>query len=102
MGPSRVTAARGTTIYFVHHGETEWNRDGRYQGRRDSPLTPHGVGQVQRVAALLAQELPAPRDVALVSSPLGRAMATAAILAEVLRWPILRDARLAELSFGPW
>jgi broad specificity phosphatase PhoE len=89
-------------IYFVHHGETEWNRAGRFQGRHDSPLTPEGRRQARRVAALLAGELPAPRDVALVTSPLGRAVTTAGILADVLDLPIFRDERLAELSLGEW
>ena len=89
-------------IYFAHHGETEWNRAGRFQGRHDSPLTPEGRRQAMRVAALLARELPPPRNVALVTSPLGRAMTTAGIIADALDLPIDSDDRLAELSLGAW
>jgi broad specificity phosphatase PhoE len=89
-------------IYFVHHGETEWNRAGRFQGRHDSPLTPEGRHQVMRIAALLARELPPPRDAVLVTSPLGRAMTTAGIIADALDLAIHSDDRLAELSLGAW
>jgi broad specificity phosphatase PhoE len=99
MAPGGMTES---AIYFVHHGETEWNRAGKFQGSHDSPLTEEGRRQAMRVAALLARELPAPREVALVASPLGRAMATAGIIADALDLPILGDERLAELSLGAW
>jgi broad specificity phosphatase PhoE len=89
-------------IYFVHHGETEWNRAGRFQGRHDSPLTPEGRRQAARVAALLEQELPPPRDVALVTSPLGRAVTTAGIISDKLGLPVVGDDRLVELSLGDY
>jgi broad specificity phosphatase PhoE len=99
MAPGGMTHS---AIYFVHHGETEWNRAGRFQGRHDSPLTPEGRRQAMRVASLLARELPPPRQVALVTSPLGRAMTTAGIIADALDLPIVSDNRLSELSLGDW
>jgi broad specificity phosphatase PhoE len=89
------------TVYLVRHGQTEFNAAGRYQGRLDSPLTALGRTQAARVGALLAT-LVAP-GARLVSSPLGRAMATAAIIAERagLR-EALTDDRLAEISLGSW
>jgi probable phosphoglycerate mutase len=91
-----------TTIFFVHHGETEWNRQGRIQGRHDSPLTPEGRAQVARVAGVLARELQQASAARLVSSPLGRATETAGIIAAALGLPIATDARLAEVSLGRW
>ncbi len=90
------------TIFFVHHGETEWNRVHRYQGRQDSALTPEGRQQAERVAARLAGETRAMRDVMLVSSPLGRALATARIVATALGLAVVTDERLAEVSLGSW
>ncbi|HKW52616.1 MAG TPA: histidine phosphatase family protein [Stellaceae bacterium] len=90
------------TIYYVHHGETEWNRAHRYQGRMDSPLTAEGRRQTERIAALLARETAGVRELALVSSPLGRALATARILAAALDLSIITDQRLAEVSLGVW
>ncbi len=105
MAGGSVTAAshNGTpTIFYVHHGETEWNRARRYQGRHDSALTPEGWQQAARVAALLAPEVGTMRDVTLVSSPLGRAVTTAGIIAAALGLAVIRDDRLAELSLGSW
>jgi broad specificity phosphatase PhoE len=89
-------------IFFVHHGETEWNRAGRYQGRLDSPLTAEGRAQAARVAALLAREVRQIRGVRLVTSPLGRAVATARIIGAALGLAFATDARLVELSLGAW
>lgn len=91
-----------STIWLVRHGETEWNRARRYQGRKDSALTPEGRLQALRIAALLAHELPRPRDLVLVSSPLGRAVATARIIGAALDLRVTTDARLAELTLGEW
>ncbi len=89
------------TVYLVRHGQTEFNAAGRYQGRLDSPLTALGRSQAARVGSLLAT-LTGP-GARLVSSPLGRAMATAAIIAERAGLPAaFTDGRLAEISLGSW
>ena len=44
-------------IYLVRHGETEWNRAGRMQGQRDSPLTTRGEDQARRVGLALARPI---------------------------------------------
>jgi probable phosphoglycerate mutase len=97
-----IVAAMTATIYFVHHGQTEWNRARRYQGRHDSPLTPEGRAQAQLVADVLARELPPPRAMPVVSSPLGRAVATAEIVGAALGLSYATDRRLAEVSLGAW
>ena len=41
------------TIYLLRHGETVWNREGRLQGQRDSPLTARGIAQAGALGDLL-------------------------------------------------
>lgn len=85
-------------ILLVRHGETPWNREGRYQGRTDVPLSDHGLVQVRTLGERLAS---LPIDVA-IASPLTRALTTAK---EVLRERSVKletDARLLEISHGGW
>lgn len=90
-------------IYLVRHGQTVFNREGRLQGHVDSELTELGRAQAQRVGALLRGLVGAPRDWRVVSSPLGRARNTAAIIAEALGvTEVETDPGLIEVSFGVW
>lgn len=92
-------------IYLLRHGETVANREGRLQGRGDSPLTLRGVAQMRAVAALLADEIVEPDRFAVVSSPLGRARRSAAIVCQALDLApdaVTCDTRLAECGFGQW
>jgi uncharacterized phosphatase len=85
-----------TTLFFVRHGETDWNRQQRFQGSQDIPLNDEGRAQARRLAAAWDR----PVD-AVVSSPLSRARETAEILAVALGLPIHHfDRRLLERSFG--
>jgi len=69
-----------TLLYFVRHGQTEWNRDGIYQGQKDSPLTGHGIEQIERVTDYLAD-----KNVRhIFTSPLPRAKASAEIVGAAL------------------
>jgi broad specificity phosphatase PhoE len=87
-----------THLYLVRHGETDWNRERRLQGTVDVPLNSAGVAQARRLADYFVA-LPI---VCLVSSPLARAAATAAILAEGCACPHATDARLREIDHGTW
>lgn len=92
-------------IYLLRHGQTVWNREGRLQGQRDSPLTLRGIDQVRAMAARLAREIAEPQGFRLVASPLGRAWQSAAIVAESLGLDtrsIAFDPRLQEHGFGRW
>ncbi len=91
------------TILLVRHGETEWNRQRRNQGRLDSPLTEHGRAQAAAIGALLA-ELPEAAGATIVASPLGRARHTAEIIRAKLPHAraLLIDERLRELTLGAW
>ena len=89
-------------IYLVRHGQTEFNREGRYQGRVDSPLTELGLAQARaagaRLAALAAEE---GGNWIIETSPLGRARRTAEIIAQSMGLPALTvDPRLIEVSYG--
>jgi len=91
------------TIFLVRHGETEWNRIGRYQGWSDSPLTAQGIAQAAAIGQRL-RTLPEATGSAIVASPIGRARRTAEIVAEHLgHAAALRfDERLREISLGSW
>jgi broad specificity phosphatase PhoE len=85
-----------STLLLVRHGETDWNRDGRWQGHSDTHLNDSGREQ----AARLADELDGV-DV-IYSSDLARARETAEIVAERVDLPVHLDPRLRERSFGAW
>ena len=86
-----------TTIGFVRHGVTAWNKEGRAQGSSDIPLDDEGIQMAEHVANRLAAE---PWDV-IYTSHLSRAKKTAEIIAE--RKPTIElfvDDRLRELGGG--
>ncbi len=85
-------------VYLARHGETDWNRAGRYQGRRESNLTELGLRQAGALAGALR-----PAGVArIVSSPLTRCVETAAPLAAATGLRVETDARLVEIAHGTW
>ena len=96
----------GVTLYFVRHGETDWNRAQRYQGRQDIPLNATGREQAKRNGRRLAAALGArPGDLDYVSSPLLRASETMEILRAAMgleRSAYLTDERLLEVDYGSW
>jgi probable phosphoglycerate mutase len=85
-----------TTLLLVRHGETDWNRDHRWQGHSDPPLNERGREQARDLATTLDAA-----DV-VYASDLERARATAEILAERLAVPLRLDVRLRERNFGAW
>src|SRR5262245_9139048 len=96
----------GLTLYYVRHGETDWNLAQRYQGRRDIPINATGRAQARQHGLKLAAVL-ATRAAALdyVASPLNRARETMEILrAELGLAPggYRTDARLLEIDYGSW
>ena len=89
-------------LYLVRHGQTEFNRERRIQGHVDSPLTELGVRHAHAVGRLLRDLVREPAGWRIVSSPLGRARATAEIVARRLGGaPVELDERLKEMSWGP-
>ncbi|GAA1845096.1 histidine phosphatase family protein [Microbacterium koreense] len=89
-----------TTLILVRHGETEWNRARRIQGRTDIPLNDDGRDQARATARRLADEI-APGPVVVISSDLSRAKETAEIIADGLGVGLLRTSPdLRERSYG--
>lgn len=88
-------------IYLVRHGQTKFNVEQRHQGRVDSPLTELGREQARRAGEALATLID-PRDSAIFSSPLGRALQTAEIIADVIsvKRSIIVDTDLMEIGMG--
>lgn len=85
-------------IWFLRHGQTEWNRAYRLQGQLDSPLTPQGIEDAQRQRTIMRDELGKAQRI--VSSPLGRARQTADIVLDGR--PYDTDDRLMEIHAGDW
>jgi broad specificity phosphatase PhoE len=85
-----------TTLLLVRHGETDWNREGRWQGHSDTHLNELGREQ----AARLAGEVDGVD--AIYSSDLARARETADVIARRLGLDVRVDERLRERSFGAW
>lgn len=96
----------GVIVYFVRHGETDWNRVQRYQGQQDIPLNATGRAQAQRNGAVLKDALGAEAAMLdFVASPLQRARETMEILRLAMGLPpedYRRDDRLREISYGHW
>jgi broad specificity phosphatase PhoE len=95
----------GTTLFFIRHGETDWNAERRYQGRVDIPLNATGRSQARRNGIELRALLANPDDLDFVSSPLSRARETMEIVRDELGLSpgaYSLDERLLELSYGTW
>ena len=92
-------------LYLVRHGETHWNRALRLQGQHDSPLTVAGFQQVLAFARRLREEFSGCPRPLLLSSPLGRAQQTAAVISEHLEVPfveVVTEALIAERHHGEY
>jgi 2,3-bisphosphoglycerate-dependent phosphoglycerate mutase len=87
-----------TTIHLARHGETDWNRELRWQGHADPPLNEEG----RRQADALATRLVATPLAAVYSSDLRRAAETAEIVAGRLGLPVATDPALREIDVGSW
>ncbi len=92
------------TIYFIRHGQTDWNVARRLQGHRDIPLNDTGRSQAARNGRTLRRLLgSAPNGLVFLSSPLKRARETMEIVRGELGLPPRgydTEPRLREISFG--
>jgi broad specificity phosphatase PhoE len=85
-------------ILLARHGETEWNKDRRFQGQLDVPLSDRGREQARELAEAAAGE-----DIAaLYTSPLIRAAETARVVGERIGLEPRADDRLKEIDVGDW
>ena len=96
-------------IYYIRHGETSWNAEGRLQGTQDIPLNDLGRKQAAHAGNILADLLK--RDghdkavLPFVASPLQRARATMELVRGALKLPLEKyalDDRLREIGYGVW
>ena len=80
-------------IYFVRHGQTDWNKELKIQGQQDVELNEEGMAEAKK----LSEKLSGVRFDVAFSSPLKRALKTAEA---VYDGKIISDGRLAERGFG--
>ena len=86
-------------LFLVRHGETDWNREGRFQGRMDVPLNDAGLRQAEAAACAL-KGTPFDR---ILSSGLSRALQTARPLARTIPGVEIEiDDDLSEIAHGLW
>jgi probable phosphoglycerate mutase len=97
------------TIYYIRHGETDWNVEGRLQGGIDTPLNELGRTQAAHAGAILADLFArhgrSASDLAFVASPLQRARHTMDLVRAELELPAgdyATDDRLREIGYGHW
>jgi probable phosphoglycerate mutase len=97
------------TIYYIRHGETEWNAQGRLQGGRDIPLNDVGRKQAADAGGILvdlfARDGRSEQSLTFVASPLGRARSTMELVRDTLQLPpnvYAVDDRLREIGYGDW
>lgn len=83
-------------LYIMRHGETDWNKEKKIQGRVDIPLNEKGRA-LTRITAEKLQNIP---FAAVYTSPLMRAKETARIIVGERKIPFIEDDRIAELCFG--
>jgi broad specificity phosphatase PhoE len=102
-------AATRPTVYYIRHGETDWNVEGRLQGHQDIPLNARGRSQAARCGEILRdlfdRECRDPAALDYVSSPLGRARQTMELTRSTLGLDTQSyriEPRLIEICFGEW
>jgi broad specificity phosphatase PhoE len=101
----RLQLKDGITLYLARHGETQANREKRFSGQRDTPLTDKGRDQARAVGEILKREVGVRPALGFVSSPLQRARTTMEIVRETLGLPregYATDPRIEEINLGLW
>jgi probable phosphoglycerate mutase len=97
------------TLYYLRHGETDWNVEGRLQGQRDIPLNALGRKQAVKCGDILRDLFVRDNlnavEFDFICSPLGRARETMELARAELALPpqdYRIDERLTEVTFGEW
>ncbi len=85
-------------LYVVRHGETEWNKEEIFRGRKDVPLNVTGTKQADKTGRYFTGKS---LDIVL-SSPLSRAMQTAQAVARMTGVQVEAVEQLTDMSFGIW
>ncbi|MEO3998423.1 histidine phosphatase family protein [Mesorhizobium sp. CAU 1732] len=92
-------------VYFVRHGETDWNAEGRLQGQVDTDLNAKGRSQADRNGRKLAELISDPSKFDFVASPLRRTRDTMEHIRTQMNLPpkdYRTDPVLVEVHFGDW
>jgi broad specificity phosphatase PhoE len=92
-------------VYFVRHGQTDWNAERRFQGQADTSINSLGRRQAERNGRLLAELEPDPEMFDFVASPLTRTCETMRVMRDAMGLDpdgFRTDGRLMELHFGDW
>jgi probable phosphoglycerate mutase len=99
LGVALPAGGAGCRLLLVRHGETDWNREGRFQGQIDIPLNARGLAQAEAARAFLAP-IPVQRA---YSSDMARPLRTAeVILASHPGVPLTTTRGLREIGHGLW
>jgi phosphoserine phosphatase len=99
LGTPLPQAGSGPRLLLVRHGETDWNREGRFQGQIDIPLNANGLAQAEAARRFLAQ-VPLQRA---YTSPMARPRQTAErILLDHPGVPLTSSTGLVEIGHGLW
>ena len=85
-----------TPFYFLNHGETDWDRDGRLAGRINAPVNDNGIAQARRAGEALREA----KIRTICSSPQDRALMTAEIVAAQIHAPVVTIEGLRDCCFG--
>ncbi len=87
-------------LYFIRHGQTDWNVAGRIQGSYDSELNETGIDQAKELGSkVLESDL---KIVRIYSSKQKRALKTAAIISEITNVECIPIDGLEEINLGSW
>jgi len=104
-----LTSLSAPTLYYIRHGETDWNAAGRFQGSQDIPLNARGRQQATAaariLAALLGRRGQAPSGLPFLASPLGRTRHTMELVRAGLGLEptdYRLEDRLREIAYGRW
>jgi len=85
-------------IFVVRHGETTWNKEGVFRGRKDVPLNETGLWQAERTGAFFSRKGLS----AIYSSPLARTIQTASLISQSAGVPVTPDDAFIDMEFGLW
>lgn len=85
-------------LIILRHGETEWNREEKFRGMADLPLTENGLQQAGHAARRIAELKPT----VIYSSPLRRALQTAEAVGKAAGLPVHREEGLKDIDYGTW
>jgi broad specificity phosphatase PhoE len=85
-------------LYVLRHGETEWNKEEIFRGRKDIPLNAAGMKQVVKAGGYFTGK-PVEK---ILSSPLSRAVQTAQAIGRVTGVPVEATEELTDINFGVW